>query len=136
MLEQIRAGADVVIGSRYVRGGGVRNWPLFRRLLSRVGNLYTGMMLGVGVRDCTSGFRAYRGDVIRAGTIATTTSSGYAFLTEVLFRLRQRGGYVIVEVPIIYVERIAGESKMSKTIISESMRRVTGWGFSRLLRRR
>jgi dolichol-phosphate mannosyltransferase len=136
MLEQIRAGADVVIGSRYVRGGGVRNWPLFRRLLSRFGNLYTGMMLGVGVRDCTSGFRAYRGDVIRAGTIATTTSSGYAFLTEVLFRLRQRGSYVIVEVPIIYVERIAGESKMSKTIISESMRRVTGWGFSRLLRRR
>jgi dolichol-phosphate mannosyltransferase len=92
-------------------------------------------MLGVGVRDCTSGFRAYRGEVISSGTIANTTSNGYAFLTEVLFRLRQRGVAGFVEVPIVYVERVAGESKMSKTIISESMRRVTGWGFGRLLRR-
>jgi len=136
MLKQLAEGADVVIGSRYVAGGGVRNWPLSRRLLSRWGNAYTGLMLGVGVRDCTSGFRAYSGEVIRAGTIATTTSSGYAFLTEVLFRLRQRGDCQIVEVPIIYAERIAGESKMSKTIISESMRRVTTWGFSRLWRRK
>jgi len=132
MLKQLAEGADVVVGSRYVAGGGVRNWPLSRRLLSRWGNAYTGLMLGVGVRDCTSGFRAYSGEVIRAGTIATTTSSGYAFLTEVLFRLRQRGDCRIVEVPIIYAERIAGESKMSKAIISESMRRITVWGFSRL----
>jgi len=136
MLKQLAEGADVVIGSRYVAGGGVRNWPLSRRLLSRWGNAYTALMLGVGVRDCTSGFRAYSGEVIRVGTIATTTSNGYAFLTEVLFRLRQRGGCRIVEVPIIYAERIAGESKMSKTIISESMRRVTAWGFSRLWRRK
>ncbi|MFM7897872.1 MAG: glycosyltransferase, partial [Actinomycetota bacterium] len=134
MLKQLAEGADVVIGSRYVAGGGVHNWPLSRRLLSRWGNAYTGLMLGVGVRDCTSGFRAYSGEVIRAGNIATTTSSGYAFLTEVLFRLRQRGDCQIVEVPIIYAERIAGESKMSKTIISESMRRVTAWGLSRLWR--
>ena len=91
-------------------------------------------MLGVGVHDCTSGFRAYRGEVIRSGTIANTTSNGYAFLTEVLYRLRQRGVTGFVEVPIVYENRIAGESKMSKTIISESMRRVTGWGFERLLR--
>ncbi|MFM7082211.1 MAG: polyprenol monophosphomannose synthase [Actinomycetota bacterium] len=136
MLKQLAEGADVVIGSRYVAGGGVRNWPLSHRLLSRWGNTYTGLMLGVGVRDCTSGFRAYSGEVIRAGTIATTTSSGYAFLTEVLFRLRQRGDCQIVEVPIIYADRIAGESKMSKTIISESMRRVTAWGLSRLWRRK
>jgi len=135
MLDKIRNGADVVVGSRYVRGGGVRNWSLFRRLLSRWGNLYTAMMLGVGVRDCTSGFRAYRGDIIRNGTIASTTSTGYAFLTEVLFRLRQRGACTVVEVPIVYVERTAGDSKMSKTIISESMRRVTLWGFERLFRR-
>jgi len=136
MLDRLAQGADVVIGSRYVAGGGVRNWPLSRRLLSRWGNAYTGLMLGVGVRDCTSGFRAYSGEVIRAGTIATTTSSGYAFLTEVLFRMQQRGDCKIVEVPIIYAERIAGESKMSKTIISESMRRVTAWGLSRLWRRK
>ncbi len=135
MLVELASGANVVIGSRYVPGGGVRNWSLSRRVLSRAGNWYTAIMLGVGVRDCTSGFRAYRGEVIGSGTIANTTSNGYAFLTEVLFRLRQRGVAGFVEVPIVYVERVAGESKMSKTIISESMRRVTGWGFERLLRR-
>lgn len=135
MIARINSGADVVIGSRYVRGGGVRNWTLFRRLLSRWGNLYTALMLGVGIRDCTSGFRAYRGEVVRAGIISSTTSSGYAFLTEVLFRLRQSSVFAIVEVPIIYVDRTAGESKMSKTIIRESMQRVTRWGIQRLLRR-
>ena len=135
MLAQLESGANVVIGSRYVPGGGVRNWSLARRILSRLGNWYTGFMLGVGVRDCTSGFRAYRGDIIRSGTISSTTSNGYAFLTEVLYRLRQRGVNNFVEVPIVYVERIAGESKMNKTIISESMRRVTGWGLGRLLHR-
>ena len=135
MLAQLQSGANVVIGSRYVPGGGVRNWSLARRILSRLGNWYTGFMLGVGVRDCTSGFRAYRGDIIRSGTISSTTSNGYAFLTEVLYRLRQRGVTGLVEVPIVYVERVAGESKMNKTIISESMRRVTGWGLRRLLRR-
>jgi dolichol-phosphate mannosyltransferase len=136
MLERITQGADVVVGSRYVSGGGVSNWSLGRRLLSRYGNWYTAVMLGVGVRDCTTGFRAYRGDIIRAGTIAETTSNGYAFLTEVLFRLRQRGDCRIVEVPIVYENRVAGDSKMSKTIISESMLRVTGWGFERIFRRR
>ena len=135
MLAQLESGANVVIGSRYVPGGGIRNWSLARRILSRTGNWYTGFMLGVGVRDCTSGFRAYRGDIIRSGTISSTTSNGYAFLTEVLYRLRQRGVTGLVEVPIVYVERIAGESKMNKTIISESMRRVTGWGLGRLLHR-
>ncbi len=136
MLAQLQSGANVVIGSRYVRGGGVRNWSFARRMLSRLGNWYTGFMLGVGVRDCTSGFRAYRGDIIRSGAISSTTSNGYAFLTEVLYRLRQRGVTELVEVPIVYVERVAGESKMNKTIISESMRRVTGWGLGRLLHRR
>ncbi|MGA1628927.1 MAG: glycosyltransferase, partial [Ilumatobacteraceae bacterium] len=75
MLERLESGADVVIGSRYADGGGIRNWSLFRRLLSRCGNWYTGFMLGVGVRDCTSGFRAYRSEVIRSGTIADTTSN-------------------------------------------------------------
>lgn len=131
MIAQINSGADVVIGSRYLQGGGVRNWTLFRRLLSRWGNLYTALMLGVGIRDCTSGFRAYRGEVVRAGIISSTTSSGYAFLTEVLFRLRQSKVFAIVEVPIVYVDRTAGESKMSKTIISESMRLVTKWGLRR-----
>ena len=136
MIEQIRRGAEIVVGSRYITGGGIRNWSLSRRLLSRWGNWYTAVMLDTGVRDCTSGFRAYRVDVLRRGTIASTTSSGYAFLTEVLYRLRRAGVNNIVEVPITYVERVAGESKMSKTIISESMRQVTTWGLQRLLLRR
>ena len=133
MLEHISNGADVVVGSRYVRGGGVQNWSLFRRLLSRWGNLYTSFMLGVRVRDCTSGFRAYSGDIIRNGVLETTTSGGYAFLSEVLFRLRSDKSISIVETPIIYQDRTAGESKMNKTIIGESMRLVTGWGLSRFL---
>ena len=133
MLEHISAGADVVIGSRYVKGGGVQNWSLFRRALSRWGNLYTAFMLGVAVRDCTSGFRAYRGDVIRNGVVGTTTSSGYAFLSEVLVRLSNNPRISIVETPIVYLDRTAGESKMNKTIIGESMRLVTSWGLSRFI---
>jgi dolichol-phosphate mannosyltransferase len=135
MLQRLAHDADVVIGSRYVPGGGVRNWPLFRRLISRWGNRYTDMMLGVGVRDCTSGFRAYRQEVLHSGVFAETTSAGYAFLTDVLFRLHKKQRWRIVEVPIIYTERTAGESKMNKTIIIESMRRVTLWGLRRLARR-
>ena len=146
LLEALSRGADVSIGSRYVLGGGVRNWSLSRRLLSRWGNWYTGIMLGVGVRDCTSGYRAYRSEVIRSGVVAATTSDGYSFLTEVLFRLRGGLGHTdsdsgmpvrwrITEVPIIYTERVAGESKMNKTIISESMRRVTLWGLRHLMSR-
>lgn len=136
MVQHIEAGADVVIGSRYVRGGQVQNWSLHRRLISRLGNLYTGFMLGLNVRDCTSGFRAYRCAMIRDGTIAATTANGYAFLSEILLRLRQTGNYHIVETPITYTDRRAGESKMDKTIISESMRLVTVWGLRRMLRRR
>jgi dolichol-phosphate mannosyltransferase len=136
MLEQIAEGADVVIGSRYVRGGGIENWSLFRRLLSRWGNRYTAFMLGVPVRDCTSGFRAYRCDVIQSEVIGATTSSGYAFLSEVLFRLRHEEHLLIRETPITYRDRTLGESKMNKTIMRESMQLVTRWGMQRLLRQR
>lgn len=132
MLQRIADGADVVIGSRYVTRGGVENWSFFRRSLSRVGNWYTALMLGVDVRDCTSGFRAYRTDVIRSGIVASTTSNGYAFLSEVVMRLNASGRYRVTEVPITYVDRTAGESKMNKTIITESMRLVTKWGLQRL----
>ena len=136
MLQRIREGADVVIGSRYVQGGGIENWSLFRRLLSRWGNRYTAFMLGVPVRDCTSGFRAYRCDVIQSEVIGATTSSGYAFLSEVLFRLRHEEHLLIRETPITYRDRTLGESKMNKTIMRESMQLVTRWGMQRLLRQR
>lgn len=123
----IRSGADAAVGSRYVAGGGTVDWPLHRRLLSRFGNLYTGAILGVGVRDCTSGFRAYRVAALRSIRPETTGADGYAFLTELVVRLKRQGSR-IVEIPITFVDRRYGTSKMSGRIIAESMMLVTRWG--------
>ncbi len=127
MLRLLDDGADVVIGSRYVAGGGTKDWPLRRRLLSRWGNRYTGFVLGADVRDCTAGFRAYRADVLRAIEPGSTSAEGYAFLTELTRRLARRGAR-IVETPILFKDRERGTSKMSGRIIVESMLLVTGWG--------
>ena len=127
MLAAIDAGSDAVIGSRYVKGGGTKNWPLHRRLLSRWGNLYTGAVLGVKVRDCTSGFRAYRASALAAIAPETTKAEGYAFLSELVVRLSRRGSK-ISEVPILFIDRENGTSKMSGRIIVESMLLVTRWG--------
>ncbi|MEZ5297736.1 MAG: glycosyltransferase, partial [Ilumatobacteraceae bacterium] len=126
MLELIENGADVVIGSRYVEGGGTADWPVHRRVLSKWGNAYTRTVLGVSVRDCTAGFRAYRADVLKAIAPDTTRAEGYAFLTELVRRLDHQG-YRIEETPITFVDRTLGSSKMSATIIAESMWRVTRW---------
>lgn len=134
MLRSLDDGADAVIGSRYVRGGGTKDWPLHRRLLSKWGNLYTGFVLGVKVRDCTSGFRAYRGSALAAIDPRTTRAEGYAFLTELVVRLSRRGSR-IVEVPILFVDRQYGTSKMSGRIIAESMILVTRWGIGDRWRR-
>lgn len=128
-------GADAAIGSRYVPGGGTPNWPVHRRLLSRWGNRYTCALLGLRVRDATSGFRAYRAGALAAIEPDTTQAEGYAFLTELVRRLTlQRRA--IVEVPITFVDRRYGVSKMSGRIILESMVRVTRWGLRDRLRRR
>ena len=132
MLEAIESGSDAVIGSRYVSGGGTKNWPLHRRLLSRWGNLYTGAVLGVKVRDCTSGFRAYRSSALAAIAPETTKAEGYAFLSELVVRLSRRG-LKISEVPILFIDRENGTSKMSGRIIIESMLLVTRWGISHRL---
>jgi len=129
MLAAIESGSDAVIGSRYVSGGGTKNWPLHRRLLSRWGNLYTGAVLGVKVRDCTSGFRAYRSSALAAIAPETTKAEGYAFLSELVVRLSRRG-LKISEVPILFIDRENGTSKMSGRIIIESMLLVTRWGIS------
>jgi dolichol-phosphate mannosyltransferase len=130
MMACLADGADVVIGSRYVTGGGTADWPLHRRLLSRWGNAYTRAVLRLSVRDCTSGFRAYRAEALAAIEPASTTADGYAFLTELVRRL-DRKGYTIAETPIVFRDREYGTSKMSMTIIVESMWRVTRWGISR-----
>jgi dolichol-phosphate mannosyltransferase len=134
MLDRIASGADAVIGSRYVPGGGTRDWPLHRRLLSRWGNVYTGWILGVKVRDCTSGFRAYRASALAAIEPESTRADGYAFLTELVVRLSRRGAR-IDEVPIVFVDREHGTSKMSSRIVIESMLLVTRWGLSHRWRR-
>lgn len=135
MLARIAEGADVVVGSRYVHGGGTIDWPFRRQMLSKWGNRYTGMVLGVKVRDCTSGFRAYRASSLEAAHPGGTTAEGYAFLTELVYRLSSRGARV-VETPIIFRDRERGVSKMSGRIIVESMLLVTGWGLRDRLRGR
>lgn len=134
MLSRVEAGADAVIGSRYVSGGGTQDWPLHRRLLSRWGNVYTGWILGVKVRDCTSGFRAYRTEALAAIDPDSTRADGYAFLTELVVRLSRRGAR-IDEVPIVFVDRRYGTSKMSSRIVVESMLLVTRWGLGHRWRR-
>lgn len=126
LFAAVADGAEMAIGSRYVPGGAVVNWPAHRRLLSRWGNRYTAWALGLEVRDCTSGFRVYRADALRAIEVGTTTAEGYAFLTE-LARRMAAGGHRVVEVPITFVDRTRGRSKMSWRIVVESMWLVTRW---------
>ena len=135
MLAQIDSGADAVIGSRYVRGGGTTDWPVRRQVLSKWGNAYTRLLLGLNVHDCTSGYRAYRRSALAAIAPDDTSADGYAFLTELVRRLT-RHGFRIVEVPIVFRDRVAGKSKMSGRIIGESMLLVTRWGVSDRLHRR
>lgn len=125
---------DMVIGSRYVAGGAVVDWPVHRRMLSRWGNRYTAWVLGLPVSDCTSGYRAYRADAVRAIDHDATTAEGYAFLTELVRRMAD-AGRTIVEVPITFVDRQRGRSKMSWRIVVESMVLVTRWGLTDRRRR-
>lgn len=134
LVAALERGADVVVGSRYVPGGSTVDWPLHRRLLSRWGNRYTSLVLGMHVRDCTSGYRVYRATSLASVHPEQTTAEGYAFLTELLRRL-VRSGATVTERPITFVDRAYGTSKMSGRIIVESMLRVTGWGLRDLLQR-
>lgn len=121
-------GADLVIGSRYVDGGSTPGWPASRRLLSKGGGWYARTMLGLGVRDVTSGFRAYRADLLRSVDIDAVTTTGYGFQIDMTDRAR-RAGAVIREVPIVFRDRTAGESKMSGGIVREALLMVTRRAF-------
>jgi dolichol-phosphate mannosyltransferase len=134
MLALIEGGADAVIGSRYIAGGGTADWPTHRRLLSKWGNAYTRTVLGLSANDCTSGYRAYSSAALRAIEPTTTRAEGYAFLTELVRRL-DRTGYSIAETPIIFRDRERGKSKMSGRIVVESMWLVTTWAIGDLVRR-
>ncbi len=126
LLDRLRT-ADLVIGSRWVKGGSVVNWPLSREALSRGGNLYVRMLLGITVRDATAGFRVFRRGALEKIDLATVQSTGYVFQTELVTRAL-RAGLVVAEVPIEFIERVRGASKMSGAVASESMKRVTQWG--------
>jgi len=119
--------ADLVIGSRWVPGGSVVNWPRRRELLSRGGNLYVRMLLGIDVRDATAGFRLFRRSALEKIDLSSVQSTGYVFQTDLVTRCL-RAGLVVREVPIEFVERVRGDSKMSGAVASESLRRITSWG--------
>ena len=129
-------GVDCVIGSRYVPGGSTPGWPFHRRALSRWGNRYTGAVLQLGIRDATGGFRAYRATTLETIDIDGTIANGYAFQSEVARRMSEHH-LGIREVPITFVDREYGTSKMSVRIMAESMALVTSWGVkARLAARR
>jgi len=132
LLAALGQGADLVIGSRWVPGGSVSNWPKSRELLSRGANLYTRLMLGMAVRDATGGFRAYRAATLRAIALDQVLSQGYCFQVDLTLRTVQ-AGLTVVEVPISFTERTRGASKMSRAVIGEALLRVTQWGLARRL---
>src|SRR5919197_3636979 len=119
--------ADLVIGARYVRGGEVVNWPRSREVLSRGGNVYSRIVLGIPLRDATAGYRAFRAATLEKIGLDDVNSRGYCFQVDLALRAL-RLGLRVVEVPITFVERTHGASKMNRTIVAEAMWRVTFWG--------
>ena len=126
LLEALET-ADLVIGSRWVPGGSVRNWPRRRELLSRGGNAYVQMLLGIEVKDATAGFRLFRRATLEKIDLSQVRSTGYVFQTDLVARTL-RADLTVREVPIEFVERVRGGSKMSGAVATESLRRITRWG--------
>lgn len=127
--------ADLALGSRWVPGGRVVNWPKHREWLSRGGNTYTRRALGIHLRDATGGYRAFRADTLRAIDLDNVASQGYCFQVDIAYRIVQ-GGMRVVEIPITFIERELGASKMTGSIVREALWRVTVWGFRRLVARK
>jgi dolichol-phosphate mannosyltransferase len=122
--------ADLVLGSRWVTGGKVVNWPMRREILSRGANLYSRLALGAKIHDITGGYRAYRRAVLEKLKLHNVASAGYCFQIDLAWRTVE-AGFTVVEVPITFVDRIRGESKMSGNIVREALLRVTKWGLRR-----
>jgi dolichol-phosphate mannosyltransferase len=135
LVHAVEAGADLASGSRYVPGGDTPDWPWRRRFLSRGGNVYARLMLGIPVRDATGGFRAWRASALAALPYSQAQSSGYSFQVEMAMRAVD-SGLVVTEVPIIFRDRTRGTSKMGPDIVREAMTLVTLWGIKRRLGRK
>ncbi|WP_454790613.1 polyprenol monophosphomannose synthase [Mycolicibacterium lutetiense] len=127
LLDAVDAGADLAIGSRYVSGGTVRNWPVRRLVLSKTANTYSRLLLGVGIHDITAGYRAYRREVLEKIDLSAVDSKGYCFQIDLTWRAINNG-FKVVEVPITFTERELGVSKMSGSNIREAMFKVAEWG--------
>jgi dolichol-phosphate mannosyltransferase len=125
LIAAVESGADLALGSRYVPGGGVRNWGLLRRVISAGGSFYARVVLGVKVRDLTGGFKCYRRIVLETIDLDSVDSKGYAFQIETTYRAL-RAGFKVVEVPITFADREVGGSKMSKAIVAEAIWKVPG----------
>lgn len=125
-------GCELAVGSRYIPGGAIPNWAWHRRLLSRGGNVYASALLGLGVADSTSGFRVYSATVLRRIDLDRIRADGYGFQIEMTYQAK-RAGASVVEVPIRFVDRVDGQSKMSMFIVVEALALVTWWGAQRLL---
>jgi dolichol-phosphate mannosyltransferase len=123
LIAAVEAGADLALGSRYVKGGAVRNWGLMRRIVSAGGSFYAQVLLGANIHDLTGGFKCYRRAVLEAIDLDAIHSKGYAFQIETTYRAL-RAGFRVVEVPITFVDREVGGSKMSKTIVVEAIWKV------------
>ena len=136
MLQQFSEHSEIelLIGSRWVKGGAVENWPKRREILSRTANLYSRALLGLHIKDNTAGFRIYRAELLKKMNLSRVTSEGYAFQIE-MTREAQRVKAKIVERPITFIEREIGVSKMSPQIIREALVKVTRWGVARLFKR-
>ncbi|MCL1838945.1 MAG: polyprenol monophosphomannose synthase [Propionibacteriaceae bacterium] len=131
MLQGLQ-GADVVKGSRWVKGGKVVNWPKSREFLSRLGNLWANMWLGLGVRDATGGFTAWKAETLQGIDYAAVQAVGYCFQVDLVWRA-VKAGYKVAEIPITFEERLAGQSKMSSRIVIEAMLLTTRWGIKHRL---
>lgn len=127
LLDALDRGADVAIGSRYVPGGEVRNWPRRREMLSKTANWYARLLLGVDVHDITAGYRAYRREVLEKIDLSAVDSKGYGFQVDLTWR-SINNGFTVVEVPITFAEREHGESKMDGSTIREAIVKVAQWG--------
>lgn len=127
LLDRIDSGAEMVLGSRYVKGGKTVNWPVSREVLSRGGNIYASLALGAGLSDITGGYRAYRREVLGEIDLDAVDSAGYVFQVDLAWRAVE-AGFDVREVPITFTEREIGDSKMSSNIVSEALLQVTKWG--------
>ena len=135
LIHAVEDGASLAIGSRYVPGGSIPNWTWHRKLLSKGGNRYAGMVLGLQVRDATAGYRAYAADALSKIDLSQIKADGYGFQIEMAYEVSRNGGR-IVEIPIAFTDRVRGESKMSSRIVVEALGLVTWWGIrDRILHR-